>query len=82
MVFFEEADLLKIFIFRIGLIEDVKLFVAEIYAPEAVLAALAVVAVIAVRGVAAVLRKVAIVALLDVYALVAEFRFFGKGTVG
>lgn len=54
------------------------LFVAKVYAPEAVLAAFAVVAKIAVRAVQAIAAEVAVIAFLHVDALVAELGFFGK----
>lgn len=69
---FERADAFEILIFWIRFIKNMILLVAEVYAPEAVLAAFAVIAEIAVRAVQTVAAEVAVIAFLHVHALVAE----------
>lgn len=81
MRFFEEFYFLKVLVFGIRLIKNVKLFVAQINGAEAVLAAFAVVAPVAVAGVEAVAAKVAVVTVVTVHALVAELAFFYKGVI-
>ena len=79
--FFEEFYFFKILVFRVRLIKNVELFVAQIYRAKAVLRTFAVVAPVTVAGVEAIAAKVAVIAVTAVHAFIAKFAFFYKGVI-
>ena len=81
MLEFQLANFFKIIFFGIRLIKNVILLVAQVHAPETILAAFAVVTEIAVGAVQAVAAKIAVITFLDVDSFITQLGFFGERAV-